>query len=117
MLREDGRPLGPAHVLHQKIRDLGGGRYSHLDASVHFSASDNSDPRRSGRSYTATDREIVSLHFVCVLLGADLIAGAALLGLGAVVGPPLAARHGPRITAGGRWSWAPPFPTKSSPLS
>ncbi len=105
VLREDGRPLGPAHVLHQEIRDLGGGRYSHWGAMVHFSASDNSDPRRNGRSYTATDREVVSPRLVSILLGADLIAGAALAGLGAVVGLPLAARNRKRVAQAMADTW------------
>jgi len=52
VLLEDGRPLGPAHALHDEVRQLGGGRFSHWAGSLLFSTSDGSDPRRNGRSYT-----------------------------------------------------------------
>jgi 2-polyprenyl-3-methyl-5-hydroxy-6-metoxy-1,4-benzoquinol methylase len=51
-LYEDGRPLGPAHCQHDRIRALGAGRYSHWGESLFFAASDGSDPRRNGRTYT-----------------------------------------------------------------
>ena len=53
---EDGRRLGPAHSLHADIAEKGAGRYSHWDSWIVFSSSDNSDPRRNGRSYAATFR-------------------------------------------------------------
>ncbi len=63
-LFEDQRELGPAHSLHQLIRDEGRGRFSHWSGSetgepqgLYFSASDNSDPTRNGRVY----RWVVSL--------------------------------------------------------
>ncbi len=50
---EDGAPLpGPANVSHDDIRNLGNGRYSFWFGEVYFSASDNSDPRANGRSYS-----------------------------------------------------------------
>jgi tetratricopeptide (TPR) repeat protein len=53
VLLEDGKPLGPAHSLHQLIRDEGRGRYSHWGRnSLYFSASDNSNPIANGRNYT-----------------------------------------------------------------
>jgi hypothetical protein len=59
VLREDGRPLGPAHSGHKDIEDFGRGRYSHwLDNKsgeyLYFSTSDNTDPRKNGRTYTVT---------------------------------------------------------------
>src|SRR4051812_38516999 len=51
-LFENGKPLGPAHAQHADIRTLGNGRFSHWDDVLYFSASDNSDPRSSGREYT-----------------------------------------------------------------
>ena len=53
VLYEDGKPLGPAHSLHQEIRTKGGGAYSHWKGRLYFSTSDNSDPRESGRRYSA----------------------------------------------------------------
>jgi len=56
-LFEDGRPLGPAHAVHDDIRQLGGGRYSHWGAWLYFSASDGSDPRTNGRIYSFAEIE------------------------------------------------------------
>ncbi len=51
-LYEDGVALGPAHALHADIRAVGKGRFSHWYEGLYFSASDNSDPRRNGRTYS-----------------------------------------------------------------
>lgn len=56
-LFEDGRPLGPAHTVHDDIRRLGGGRYSHWGCWLYFSASDGSDPRTNGRLYSFAEIE------------------------------------------------------------
>lgn len=53
LLFEDGRPLGPGNARHVDIREGGGGRFSHWDDLLRFSASDGSDPRRNGRTYEA----------------------------------------------------------------
>ncbi len=50
-LYEDGTRVGPPHQSHDTIRNIGGGRYSHWQNHVTFSASDNSDPRTNGREY------------------------------------------------------------------
>jgi hypothetical protein len=50
-LFENGVELGAAHTLHSTIRSKGGGRYRHWNNGLHFSASDNSDPRSNGRKY------------------------------------------------------------------
>jgi hypothetical protein len=64
VLLEDGCPLGPANSMHDEIRALGAGRYSHwtgsepttpdgvMESSLYFSASDNSDPNENGRRYS-----------------------------------------------------------------
>ena len=51
-LSENGKAIGPAHAAHVDIREKGLGRYSHWHTSLRFSATDNSDPRSSGRTYT-----------------------------------------------------------------
>jgi len=51
-LFENGVEIGPAHSVHDDIRNIGKGRFSHWGTTVIFSASDNSDPRTNGRSYT-----------------------------------------------------------------
>lgn len=50
-LFEDGRPLGPAHAVHQDIIEQGAGRYSHWNRKLYLSSSDGSDPRHNGRTY------------------------------------------------------------------
>lgn len=53
-LFENTTRLGPAHASALDIEKLGEGRFAHLrknGASVHFSASDNSDPNTNGRAY------------------------------------------------------------------
>ena len=51
-LFENGVEIGPAHSVHDDIRNTGKGRFSHWGTTVIFSASDNTDPRTNGRSYT-----------------------------------------------------------------
>jgi pectate lyase len=53
-LYENGVELGPAHSVHQDIRDFGKGRFSHWGTTLYFSASDNSNPATNGRKYTFT---------------------------------------------------------------
>ncbi|MCB9109940.1 MAG: methyltransferase domain-containing protein [Anaerolineales bacterium] len=56
---EDGVPLsGPDNVLHDDIRQIGGGRYSFWHDKVYFSASDNTDPRNNNRKYEMEYRYI-----------------------------------------------------------
>ena len=63
LLLEDGRPLGPRNSLHDEIRTVGAGRFSHwgskrqtsddvAESTLYFSASDNSDPNKNGRRYS-----------------------------------------------------------------
>src|SRR5215813_7826587 len=51
-LSENGAILPQRHAPHMEINALGDGRYSHWGDYVVFSASDNSDPRSNGRTYT-----------------------------------------------------------------
>lgn len=44
--------IGPAHSIHEDIRRLGLGRFSHWGDSLYLSASNNTDPRTNGRVYT-----------------------------------------------------------------
>jgi hypothetical protein len=50
-LFEDDREIGPGHSLHDEIREIGGGRFSHWGRQCWFSSSDNADPTSSGRCY------------------------------------------------------------------
>ena len=53
-LFENGVELNPAHSVHQDIRTLGKGRFSHWGTNLVISASDNTDPRVNGKSYVYT---------------------------------------------------------------
>lgn len=49
--REDDKLLEPVQAIHSQIREVGRGAYSIWSEQIYFSSSDNSDPRRNGRSY------------------------------------------------------------------
>jgi hypothetical protein len=49
---ENGQELGPAHSIHANIRQLGQGRFSHWGTDLYLSATNNSDPRTNGKTYT-----------------------------------------------------------------
>lgn len=51
-LYENGKELGEAHARHADIRNIGKGKFSHWGKTIIFSTSDNTDPRRNGRTYT-----------------------------------------------------------------
>ncbi|MCL1915379.1 MAG: hypothetical protein FWG17_01500 [Desulfovibrionaceae bacterium] len=51
ILIEDGRPLPRPGCIHQDIRDLGAGRYSHSGNGLWFSTLQNDDPTTNGRIY------------------------------------------------------------------
>ncbi|MCM2313764.1 MAG: FkbM family methyltransferase [Thermoanaerobaculia bacterium] len=52
LLFEGEQMMGPAHSLHDDIRKLGEGRFSHWAGNLYFSTTDGSDPNANGRSYT-----------------------------------------------------------------
>ncbi len=52
MIYENGRALGPAHSVHDSIRTIGEGRFSHFGKSLFFSTTDNSNPNQNGRQYS-----------------------------------------------------------------
>jgi MoaA/NifB/PqqE/SkfB family radical SAM enzyme/2-polyprenyl-3-methyl-5-hydroxy-6-metoxy-1,4-benzoquinol methylase len=51
ILLENGKPLWQRHSLHDEIRNVGKGRYSHWNNDLIFSTTDNSDPNTNGRTY------------------------------------------------------------------
>ncbi len=51
-LFEDGVELTQAHSVHEDIRTLGKGRFSHWSNKLYMSASDNSNPKTNGKKYT-----------------------------------------------------------------
>ena len=60
-LYENGVELTQAHAIHQDIRNIGKGRYSHWNNTLIFSSSDNTNPRTNGRSYTYVIEEASSI--------------------------------------------------------
>lgn len=73
-LYESGRLLDPAHTGHVDIRELGKGRYSHWRAKLWFSASDSSDPRTNGRTYSVSVRVSVNPLVPATVALFDLLA-------------------------------------------
>jgi hypothetical protein len=55
MLYEDGHAIGPPHAIHDAIRRLGSGRYSHWTDSLRFSPSRNDDARQHQYAYACVD--------------------------------------------------------------
>lgn len=51
VLCEGDKELGPAHSMHDEIRAVGHGAFSHWTGWLVFSSSDNSDPNTNGRQY------------------------------------------------------------------
>lgn len=51
MVYENDVPLGLAHCMHDTIRNIGKGRFSHWGGDLVFSTPDNSDPNTNGRGY------------------------------------------------------------------
>ncbi len=91
LLLENGQPLGPAHSAHADIREKGGGRYSHWNTTIYFSASDNTDPNTNGRAYgmQAEAKLARTIPLALVLAGLSLLALSCWRGtvlLAAVVG-------------------------------
>ncbi|WP_407169422.1 hypothetical protein [Bradyrhizobium sp. ORS 111] len=71
---EDGHALGPAHSLHAKVREDGGGRYSHWNDILIWSTSDNSDPRSNGRLYSIESSTAVRTSLQVGLWSISLLA-------------------------------------------
>jgi len=51
LLYEDDKLLQSAHAMHDDIRNLGAGQYSHWGEDLYFSTSDGSDPNTNGHVY------------------------------------------------------------------
>lgn len=86
LLLENGSPLGPAHALHQVIRNEGRGAYSHWDGALRFSAPDNSDPRSNGRTYQVRAPLVLAPMVIYALIALDGLVVLAILALGYVRG-------------------------------
>lgn len=56
---EDEKAIGPPHALHDEIRQLGGGRYSHWGGALFFSTSDNSDPNTNAKTFSVRHGDTV----------------------------------------------------------
>jgi hypothetical protein len=71
---EDGKPLGPAHSPRADIYANGLGRYSHFTpegggTDLIFSTSDNTDPRRNGRTYVVADVLVIRAAEITAVAG------------------------------------------------
>lgn len=75
----DGQQLGPPHVLHQKIREEGGGAYSHWGESLIFSYPDTSVRSKQSGRIIASPKVISPLLVFGIAYAAGLFF---LLGIG-----------------------------------
>ncbi len=71
-LFENGIKFTARHSLHQGIRDIGLGRFSHWTNGLYFSSSDNSNPISNGKEYAIRYRWIPPL-IVLLLTGSLLL--------------------------------------------
>lgn len=62
ILCEDQVPLGPPHAMHDSIRKVGNGHYSHWNSQLMFSSSDNSSPVSNGRTYTLRRKDTLAVE-------------------------------------------------------
>ncbi|MBR0713079.1 hypothetical protein [Bradyrhizobium liaoningense] len=65
--------------MHADIRTQAGGRFSHWDGILIFSASDGSDPRTNGRTYTITTPTELKTRLLFMLLSFLVLADAAFV--------------------------------------
>jgi hypothetical protein len=72
-LLENGKLLGAAHAGHVDIRTQGGGLYSHWGTGLWFSASDSTDPRSNGRTYSISVKASVRPMILPAVAMFDLI--------------------------------------------
>ncbi|HEY2989151.1 MAG TPA: hypothetical protein VGL11_15570 [Candidatus Binatia bacterium] len=74
-LFENYKPLGPAHSVHDAIRNVGAGQFSHWGSTLYFSTSDNSDPRTNGRRYVVVMTAVAPkwLSTPCLLISSCLL--------------------------------------------
>lgn len=77
-LFEGRTELKPAHATHADIRQKGEGRFSHWGEWLYFSASDGSDPRRNGRTYSLSVTPTLDMNLLIALALIDLLAFAAV---------------------------------------
>ena len=60
ILFENDSPVGPSHAIHDQIRTVGKGAFSHWSTQLYFSTSDNSDPRKNRRNYLLSNKPRLS---------------------------------------------------------
>ena len=71
VLRENGKPIGPAHTQLVTIQQTGRGRYLHWGNEIYFSSSDNTDPRTNGRQYSVAGPCRVTAQFALQTLATN----------------------------------------------
>lgn len=75
MVLENGHPLAFRNVPHADIAAEGAGRYMHWADTLVFSTSDNTDPRRNGRTYSIEGRAVPSVLWLWGAISAAVLAG------------------------------------------
>jgi|GEM_PF-3239689 len=108
---ENVKMLGPAHTIHEKIRETGMGAFSHWKKDIYFSSSDNTNPQTNGRRYSisvrANIRPIISMFCFIVnfIVGGYLLFCLALKKPAKRSFPAAVLLRGAEVIAW-LWSWA-----------
>lgn len=99
---ENGVALGPAHSVHNDIRNIGKGRFSHWETGLYFSASDNSNPLTNGRKYTytltGTAQNSTSVQSSSIAASTGSVLNTVLTGYAAVGGTTTGGKGGQIVT-------------------
>lgn len=101
-LFENGKEIGGAHAVHNDIRNIGRGRFSHWGKTLIFSTSDNTNPMKNGRTYTytVTNNSIVapSLPAPSTKPSESLVNTSGLMGYAMVNGTTTGGKGGTEVT-------------------
>jgi len=101
-LFEAGRRLDMKTQREDEVRLAGGGRWTHEPGRIVFSATDNSDPRRDGRTYTVVSPV---LYRPAIGMWAFAIFAISVIGLWSRGRPSVPQGSAPPLAAGSRWRW------------
>ena len=63
---ENGKKIGLSHSIHEDIRRIGKGYFSHWGNGVYLSTSDNTDPRKNNRNYSLEYRTYPGKVFIYI---------------------------------------------------
>ena len=110
-LFENGRELGPPHTPHTRIREKGGGSFSHWEGSIWFSSTDGRVPSLQSMEYEARGpleptRRVRLAALIAFALGAFLVGPLGRRRVRAYLGRALTAAIAPAAVLANPWGTA-----------